>query len=334
MGYQTISIIGLSKNAGKTTLLNHLIKKYQREMIKIGITTIGVDGEQEDGWTGNKKPAILVPEGTIIATVSDGLKIGTARWRILEKLNLHSSIGDIYLAEAIQEGTVKLLGIPSTEDISHLSSRFEDFGTKRLLVDGAYDRLSSANPLITDSTYLVIGASLHRQELIFWKKVEEKIRPFFYDKVKDEKILTLIQSWEKEQKIIIMQGDKIKTFPAAYLFTNDIIEELEWMLLPGVLTDRLLMKMIQEKKIFNIVLQNGLKSFVSSTLEEKWQRLGGSIQVVNSIKINGIAYNPYSPEGYSFSSKLMEEKIEQIVQKYTKETIPIFDVWRDKLKVH
>ena len=42
------SIIGLSKNAGKTTLLNRLIKGFENKIDRLGIASIGIDGEKVD----------------------------------------------------------------------------------------------------------------------------------------------------------------------------------------------------------------------------------------------------------------------------------------------
>ena len=46
--YKTISIVGMSKNSGKTVALNHLIGKLIDEGLPIGITSIGRDGESLD----------------------------------------------------------------------------------------------------------------------------------------------------------------------------------------------------------------------------------------------------------------------------------------------
>ena len=58
-GYSSVSIIGMCKNAGKTTVLNGLISACMRNAEVLGLTSIGRDGERSDLVTNTKKPEIL-----------------------------------------------------------------------------------------------------------------------------------------------------------------------------------------------------------------------------------------------------------------------------------
>ncbi|MCT8138068.1 hypothetical protein H1D32_10040 [Anaerobacillus sp. CMMVII] len=53
---------------------------------------------------------------------------------------------------------------------------------------------------------------------------------------------------------------------------------------------------------------------------------------MKKINLKGIAYNPYSPKGYSFAAEQMKAKLEGILRDLTDESIPVFDIWRDELK--
>ncbi len=50
--YKTISIVGMAKNAGKTTALNYLIEEAMDEGVLLGVTSTGRDGETQDLVTG------------------------------------------------------------------------------------------------------------------------------------------------------------------------------------------------------------------------------------------------------------------------------------------
>ena len=69
--YTSVSIIGMCKNAGKTTVLNELIRELSAAGCVLGLTSIGRDGESKDLVTGTHKPGIYVREGTLVATASD-----------------------------------------------------------------------------------------------------------------------------------------------------------------------------------------------------------------------------------------------------------------------
>ena len=73
-GVKTLSIVGMCKNAGKTTVLNWVLSRMGRDRV-LGLTSIGRDGESTDVVTGTEKPGIYVPEGTLIATAKDMLKL-------------------------------------------------------------------------------------------------------------------------------------------------------------------------------------------------------------------------------------------------------------------
>ena len=45
--YKTIAVAGMCKNAGKTTVVNHIVESW-RNQYKIGLTSIGYDGEDVD----------------------------------------------------------------------------------------------------------------------------------------------------------------------------------------------------------------------------------------------------------------------------------------------
>ena len=335
MKYQATSVIGLSKNAGKTSLLNLLIKKYQQKKKIIGLASIGVDGEEKDVWSGKEKIPIYVPEKTIIVTTSDGLNTGSASLKILDKFAESSSLGTIYLAEVIEPGTVKLLGTPTINNILKAFKLFHQYGANQFLVDGAYDRFSNADPALTDQTYIVAGASLHRDYNYFWQKVEEKLSKFFYQGVTDNQLLIKAENHQDGQTVSIMKDDKWHQFPVSSLYSNtDILQgDIQSLILAGVLTDSLLEKMLRKNKAWKIILKSGLKSFASSKLVKLWETKGGELLVTDPINVKGIVINPSTPDGYSFNSSYMKERLQIILNRLNQAHIPIFDIWRDDIEL-
>lgn len=331
MDFEVTSIIGLSKNAGKTTLLNYLIKQNNPLNRKLGIASIGVDGEKVDLLTGQPKPLIHVPKGTLVVTTDQGLKDGTATWRIYDRISC-TTIENIYIAEALEEGTVKLIGTHTIDIITNILQYFKQYGAEKVIVDGAYDRFSSANPAITNQVYLVIGASLHQDEEQFWNIVDDRLARFFYPITTDEEVIELVKGWEDEETLLIKQGDGWTKYPANYLIvTKELaLNNIEKLVLPGALLEKSFSQILLQKKGFDIVIRNGLKSFVTANMVNKWVKKGGSLQVLDQINLKGIAYNPYSPLGYSFSDQQMKRGIERALANYKNLKIPVFNVWSKK----
>lgn len=74
-GVRSLSIIGMCKNAGKTTVLNKLIAELNESSVRLGLTSIGRDGESTDLVTRTAKPGIYVYEGTLVATAVDMFRL-------------------------------------------------------------------------------------------------------------------------------------------------------------------------------------------------------------------------------------------------------------------
>ena len=91
-GVQTMSIVGMCKNAGKTTMLNWMLH-HDRLQGTLGLTSIGRDGESTDVVTGTEKPGIFVREGTLIATAKDMLRLGDTTLEIMETTGIPHAAG-------------------------------------------------------------------------------------------------------------------------------------------------------------------------------------------------------------------------------------------------
>ena len=99
--YHTISIIGLAKNAGKTTTLNHIIQGFNSQNSRIALTSIGRDGENIDIATGTDKPRIFVRKNTVVITTHGLLSLCDITLEILAATNI--STGGYYIVFCMPE---------------------------------------------------------------------------------------------------------------------------------------------------------------------------------------------------------------------------------------
>ena len=83
--YKTLSIVGMAKNAGKTTALNYLIEEADDEGITLGITSTGRDGETQDLVTGTEKPKVYLYEDTIVSVPTQLYDLAEAGLEIVKK---------------------------------------------------------------------------------------------------------------------------------------------------------------------------------------------------------------------------------------------------------
>lgn len=167
--YKKISIIGMEKNVGKTTLLNRLIDEVSNQKI-LGLTSIGRDGEEVDVVTETKKPRIYIREGTIVATARDCLRNCDITKEILYVSDFSSPMGNIVIVRARSDGYVDIAGPSYNKQVKIVVDKMLEYGATLTIVDGALGRKSTAIADVSDATILATGASLSLDML---KVVEE-----------------------------------------------------------------------------------------------------------------------------------------------------------------
>ena len=155
---QSMSIVGMCKNAGKTTMLNWLLAHTGRRQI-LGLTSIGRDGESTDVVTGTEKPSIFVPAGTLIATAKDMLRLGDVTKEILITTGIPTPLGEVVVMRARSDGYVQLAGPSITAQLREVSRMFFELGATQSIIDGALGRKSLGARNVADGIILCTGAS-------------------------------------------------------------------------------------------------------------------------------------------------------------------------------
>lgn len=157
--YRTISIVGMCKNAGKTTALGRMIQACLGE--RLGLSSIGRDGESLDLVTGTDKPPVLVPAGTIFATAEGLIPFCTVTRTVLSLSDAYTPLGRVAVLRAESAGGVQIAGPSSVEQMCGIAADMRGFGAERIWIDGAIFRRSIANPELCDAVVLAVGAAYH-----------------------------------------------------------------------------------------------------------------------------------------------------------------------------
>ena len=157
---KTMSIVGMCKNAGKTTMLNWLLEQGKLQGV-LGLTSIGRDGESTDIVTGTEKPGIFVREGTLIATAKDMLRLGDITKEILMTTGIPTPLGEVVIVRARSAGHVQLAGPSITTQLKTVSKEFFDLGADISIIDGALGRKSLGARAVAEGVILCTGASYH-----------------------------------------------------------------------------------------------------------------------------------------------------------------------------
>ncbi|MCL1983184.1 MAG: hypothetical protein FWG53_08900 [Clostridiales bacterium] len=315
--YRTLSVVGMAKNAGKTTTLNYLIEEAADECVTLGVTSTGRDGESVDLVTGTEKPKVYLYPGTIVSVPTSLFESASAGLEILRMTKYHTSIGPVMICRVVDSGYVQVAGPVLTSDHKLMYGEMMSCGAEIILIDGAVDRKSIAAPETSDAIILATGAVLSRN----MKKVAEETAYlaglYGLPELDDE---WAVESFKGCSKITVAGKGKtcgldIETgLDASGTIDDAIDEDTEYVYIPGALTSSVV-RNIHPKKFSHVtfVMKNPTKIFLSFA---EWQRLvkkGFVAKVLKNIKIAAISVNPVSPEGYSFQHENLIEIMEKAV---------------------
>jgi len=318
--YNSISIIGMSKNAGKTTALNKILSECNERGIKIGLTSIGRDGEDIDIVTGTGKPKIFVAKGTLIATAADLLKKSDITKEVMCQTGINTPMGEVIIAHARSDGYVQIGGSSIGSQIVGLIDDFFELGANKVLIDGAINRKTFSSPVICDAAILSTGASLSAdmdkvvQETVFLAKLLT-LKPLV-----DERARSLIaEPIEKFSAIMADYSTCAIDIASAALSLHDA----KYIYVSGALSDGVMNKLIMSNislRGVTLVVSDGSKLFINERTYEKMAIKGLEIAVLRPINLLAITINPISASGYVFDKMEFKKRLEEQVG------IPIYNV--------
>lgn len=328
--YRIVSIIGMSKNSGKTVTLNRLIQEAMEEVIPIGMTSIGRDGESLDIVSETEKPRIFAEENTIIATTTSLLEMGDASIEILKVTPFTTPLGDVVIGRVKSPGYIEIAGPQSLKDIRYVCDIMLGLGARFIVIDGAIDRKSSAAPAISEATILSTGAilsrdinrvfeeTIHTVELLSLPQVEEKYLKKARELILANKIAVINEKGEVDEiplDTALGKGHKI----GQHLGEDSRVLTIPGSLVKGTLND--ITRSTRAYKNIDIVVGDGTKVFIPPKDYLLFKRIAISIKVVFPINLIGITINPYSPSGYFFEPKNFLEKMREYIK-----DIPVMDI--------
>ncbi|MCL2350738.1 MAG: hypothetical protein FWC67_04585, partial [Defluviitaleaceae bacterium] len=260
-GYRTISLIGLGKNVGKTTVLNCLVGRMGG---KLGLTSVGRDGEDVDVVTQTSKPRIFVRAGTIVATAEGLLALCDISMEILAVKDWSTPMGRVVVVRALSAGFVQLGGPSMTAQLAELLKDLESFDIDKILIDGAISRKSLAAPSVADAAILCTGAAISPRMDIVIAKTRHAV--------------------------------SMLTLPKA-------AEDADCIPMPGAISDSKLKELVTSGtnlKNKTILADDPSKILITPETYEKLLIKQATLAVKTPINLAAVTINPISPSGIAF----------------------------------
>ena len=328
LDYGSLSIVGLEKNTGKTECLNYILGRLPLDKIKVGVSSIGIDGEKTDQVTRSSKPEIFLREGIFFTTSEKHYRQRKILSELVSVSDEHTSLGRLVTARAITAGKVMLSGPPATASLRRwINESKKDFGIDLCIIDGALSRLSPASPAVSESMVLATGAALSltqgdlvNKTLFVVKLLDLGVckTPLPFELSGKEGGVWLYDSGEKLISPLFESAFTLKDKSETEIADGDIL------FVAGALTDRLLNRINADKHLFGmeVVVRDFTKIFASPLTFWGFVKKGGRVTVMAKSKLIAICVNPVSPRGYKIDSDSLCNEIAQ------KSGLPVYDIFK------
>ena len=325
-GVPAAAMLGMCKNAGKTTAMNALIRDFPETGV-LCVTSIGMDGESLDLVTGTKKPSIWLREGMLAATAENLLPLCDVSREILSATGIHTGLGEVIVFRARSDGFVQLAGPSITEQLGVLRNIVKSFGADQVLIDGALSRKSPLTGVADGACILSTGASLDRDmEKVISETayaVELLTLPEFREAVISDPEL---RSDTAQKQIIILHEDETKEHIERSEMIRDLTER-DSVFFPGALTESQARMLLRNKFVKSGVTIAVRDSSCLLMKRETWKDLTARdvrFAVLKRTDLAAVTVNPVSAEGWKFDSEVFLSRVQETV------SVPVFDVLSEK----
>ncbi len=287
------AIIGLSKNAGKTTMLNWLLSMYQGS--PVAVFTTGRDGEETDLVEGKAKPKVFIPPDCYFTTFAEELARQSTKITVLEKLNMKAGGKYLWLAKSNSRLQTEIVG-PATvlQQEKLLTILKKNYNITKIFIDGSLDRKSIVLSANVSSIVLVVSPVFGSKENI----LSEVLR------LQQLGNLQVDHAIIQTANICYNLDDKIIPTPFTSLFGNEkeiaAILELnpESLYLPGAFTDRSYQTLSHTWKKFTgtLLLKHPLQLQLSSQNLDHFLK-SVQVSVQNHFSLSALGINSYAQNG-------------------------------------
>ena len=327
--YKTLSIVGMAKNAGKTTALNYLIEEADDEGIRLGITSTGRDGETTDLGTGTEKPKVFLYEDTIVSVPSQLYDLAEAGLEIVEMTKFGTAIGQLMLCRVADSGYVQIAGPVATADTKKMCAQMFDLGCELIMIDGAIDRKSIASPETSDAIILSTGAVISRSMKKVVEETSHIVNLYNLPELEEGRVRTVLEeNIQKEKVMLVNKDDEVEVLDlstglgASRYIDDSITEDTRYVYIPGAFTNSVIADIQPDKmKRVRFVLKDPTRIFINALNWRQLIKKGFDVSVMKNIEIAAVTVNPYSPNGYTFDHGVLRDTMQEALP-----NIPVIDV--------
>ena len=331
--YDSLSIVGLEKNTGKTECLKYVLDRLPVQTKRIAVTSIGIDGETVDQVTRTQKPEIVLREGMYFGTSETHYRQRRLVSELIDVSDESTSLGRVVTARALTGGKILLSGPSSASSLRRWMHDMRGrFDIDLVIIDGALSRMSSASPAVSQSMILATGAAYSANLNTLVSKTAHVVDLINLELTEEDNLKALMPL-EKGLWFIDQDGE-LHSLDAMTSLSKEIhfegMDGCQTLYVAGALVDGFLEKVRKNKNLrqVELVVRDFTKIFVTPQQFRLFIKAGGRVRVLQKSKLLAVTVNPTSPSGYVLDSDTLCGRLSEAIQ------LPVYDLIKNKQELH
>lgn len=325
-----LAIVGLSKNSGKTSLLNFLLSKMDTEKKSIGVLTTGRDGETKDLVFKSDKPEVMLKKGVLFSTFYQEASIQSPFIEIKGILDIETPMGNIVIAETKEDIKTQIIGPPSVYEQKYVVNFMRDAGADLIFIDGSLDRRSILLSELCDGVIYVAGASYTNKMPKIVSELEKEYNKTLIPKLSKSLIDADLKNNLDKNNVIIKYKDDNEFYLDSLLGKDQLLKEklkgqqnsIKDIFINTSFTDRIFDKVKHQLRKFKgrLIFLNSFNILLN---EDNFKLLltHCDTYTINNVPLLAFGVNSFSDTGYHIDC---DEFRNTLRSKYP--DIPVLDI--------
>lgn len=331
-GARRLALVGLAKNTGKTEALAALLRELEGSARRVGVTSVGRDGEERDVINAEiTKPRVFLAGGSLVATTDALLRASALPHDLLRSTGVRTPLGEVLIARLRGRGAIEVAGPSDSAGLRAVSEAMLEYGAEQVLIDGAIDRRAASSPTVADGLIVSTGAVLSHdiEEVVtITREAIELVRLPLLD---HDALRSLA---ERQMTALLDEQLNPVELPPRFVLTSEAEQTAQlldanprarWMIIAGALPDSFLRQLAhathRRGRELTVVVSDPTKVFLSGHGVGWFGAQGIELRALHTIALQAITVNPVAPESHRFDSVQLRALLREAIA-----DVPIFDV--------
>jgi hypothetical protein len=342
-----LALVGLAKNTGKTEALAALLRELEAAGRRVGVTSVGRDGEEHDVIDARiEKPRVRLVGGSLVATTDSLLRASGIPHDVLEDPGIRTPLGRVLVVRMRGAGAIEVAGPSAAGDVRAVSDAMLAHGAEQVLIDGAIDRRAASSPDVADGLVMSTGAVLGQEieeVVVQTRDAVELVRLPGVDDGTDtgRRLMELAQGGGEAaaangSRASVLVGEDFEpvALPAGFILTSEaeqiaqLLDEnpgARWLIVAGALPERFLRGLLhpvhRRRRELTLVVRDPTKVFLWKRGPEWYARQGVRLRTLRRIELRALTVNPVAPQSHRFDSAQLRKLVQQAIP-----DVPVFDM--------